>query len=191
MPLPPPVMNPLLSPMLQYIHEIRTSFCCVLFWWYYSKRLGVILGMHPTKERRRYIVTSSLIGCTHTQNDPWRVHVMDFFHIHDILHGSLTGSVATLWLSQCQSSYSEVYVGKIVRNIKKTGCKPCFNFQAIFYQHWSHLLTPCALINPSPPGQNGHHFAEDIFRCIFVNEKFYILIKISLKFVPKGPCNWQ
>ena len=25
------------------------------------------------------------------------------------------------------------------------------------------------------------------FRCIFVNEKFYILIKISLSFVPKGP----
>ena len=29
--------------------------------------------------------------------------------------------------------------------------------------------------------------ADDIFRCIFVNEKFIILIKISLKFVPKGP----
>ena len=38
-----------------------------------------------------------------------------------------------------------------------------------------------------PPGQKGRHFAEDIFRCIFVHEKFYILIKISLKFVPKGP----
>ena len=29
--------------------------------------------------------------------------------------------------------------------------------------------------------------ADDIFRCIFVNEKFCILIEISLKFVPKGP----
>ena len=37
------------------------------------------------------------------------------------------------------------------------------------------------------PGQNGRRFADDIFRCIFVNEKFYILIKISLKFVPKVP----
>ena len=37
------------------------------------------------------------------------------------------------------------------------------------------------------PGQNGRHFADDIFRCIFMNEKFYILIKISLKFIPKGP----
>ena len=31
------------------------------------------------------------------------------------------------------------------------------------------------------------HFADDVFGCIFVNGKFYILIKISLKFVPKGP----
>ena len=39
-------------------------------------------------------------------------------------------------------------------------------------------------INSSLPGQNGYHFADDDFRCIFVNEKFRILIKISLKFVP-------
>ena len=30
-------------------------------------------------------------------------------------------------------------------------------------------------------------FRSRYFRCIFVNEKFCILIKISLKFVPKGP----
>ena len=29
--------------------------------------------------------------------------------------------------------------------------------------------------------------ADYIFRCIFVNEKFCILINISQKFVPKGP----
>ena len=29
--------------------------------------------------------------------------------------------------------------------------------------------------------------ADDIFRRIFVNEKFCILIKISLKFVPQSP----
>ena len=38
-----------------------------------------------------------------------------------------------------------------------------------------------------PPGQNGRHFANVIFRCIVVNEKFWILIKISLKLVPKSP----
>ena len=44
-----------------------------------------------------------------------------------------------------------------------------------------------SFINSSPSGQNGCHFTDDIFRCIFVNEKFCILIKISLKFVPKSP----
>ena len=37
------------------------------------------------------------------------------------------------------------------------------------------------------PGQNGCHFADNIFRYIFVNEKICNLIRISLKFVPKGP----
>ena len=42
-------------------------------------------------------------------------------------------------------------------------------------------------MNSSPHGQNGCHFADNIFRCNFVNENFGILIKILLKFVPKGP----
>ena len=42
-------------------------------------------------------------------------------------------------------------------------------------------------VNSSPPEHNGRHFAEDICICIFVNEKFCILIWISLKFGPKGP----
>ena len=39
------------------------------------------------------------------------------------------------------------------------------------------------------PRQNGCHFADDIFRCIEMNENVWIPIKISLKFVPKGPIN--
>ena len=55
--------------------------------------------------------------------------------------------------------------------------------------HWSlFLTTPWRVVfNSIPPVQNGRHFPDDIFRCIFVNEKFCILIKMSLKFVPKGP----
>ena len=40
-----------------------------------------------------------------------------------------------------------------------------------------------SLIHLPSPGQNGSNFADDIFRCIFVNETCCILIKISLKFV--------
>ena len=40
--------------------------------------------------------------------------------------------------------------------------------------------------NSYPSGQNDRHFADNMFRYIFVNEEFCILIKISLKFLPKG-----
>ena len=36
---------------------------------------------------------------------------------------------------------------------------------------------------------NGRHFPDDIFKCIFLNENVSISIKISLKFVPKGQIN--
>ena len=60
----------------------------------------------------------------------------------------------------------------------------------------SHFTLPpkiCAAVktrtyvNSSPPGRNGRHFADDVFKCIFLNKKICILIQISLKFVPKGP----
>ena len=44
-------------------------------------------------------------------------------------------------------------------------------------------------VNTLRPRQNGHHFADDIFKCIFLNESIWISIEISLKFVPKGPIN--
>ena len=37
--------------------------------------------------------------------------------------------------------------------------------------------------------QNGRRFADDTFKRIFLNENVRISIKISLKFVPKGPIN--
>ena len=52
---------------------------------------------------------------------------------------------------------------------------------------FSSWLLYTIFINSSPPGQNGRHSADDTFWWIFGNEKFCILIKISLKFVPKGP----
>ena len=37
--------------------------------------------------------------------------------------------------------------------------------------------------------QNGHRLADDTFKRIFLIENIRILIKISPKFVPKGPIN--
>ena len=44
-------------------------------------------------------------------------------------------------------------------------------------------------VNTLRPRQNGRHFADAIFMCLFLNENVWIMIKISLKFVPKGPSN--
>ena len=43
--------------------------------------------------------------------------------------------------------------------------------------------------NTLRPGQTGRHFADDVSKCIFLNENVWIPIKMSLKFVPKGPIN--
>ena len=39
----------------------------------------------------------------------------------------------------------------------------------------------------SPPGQNGHPFTDDIFKCIFMNEKFCISIWFPRKILLKSP----
>ena len=57
---------------------------------------------------------------------------------------------------------------------------------------WSGLVPTCcqkvhkifltiklqSIVNPSPPGQNGHHFTDNVFKCIFIYEKFCISIQI-------------
>ena len=45
----------------------------------------------------------------------------------------------------------------------------------------------CHRINTLRPRQDGRHFADDIFTCIFFNENCCILIKFSLKYVRRGP----
>ena len=45
------------------------------------------------------------------------------------------------------------------------------------------------ILNTLRPRRNEQHFAEDIFKRIFFNENVWILIQISLKFVPNGPIN--
>ena len=44
-------------------------------------------------------------------------------------------------------------------------------------------------VNTLRPRQHGRHFADNIFKCIFLNENIWIPIIISLRFVPMGPIN--
>ena len=43
------------------------------------------------------------------------------------------------------------------------------------------------VVNVLGPRQDSRDFADDIFKCIFLSEIVWLSIKISLKFVPKGP----
>ena len=55
-------------------------------------------------------------------------------------------------------------------------------------RNMSKQKTPCdTQFNTLRPRQNGRHFADDIFKCISLNENVQISVKISLKFVPMGP----
>ena len=51
---------------------------------------------------------------------------------------------------------------------------------------WGKLLW---IFNTLRPRQHGRHFTDNTFKRIFLNENVRISLKISLKFVPKGPIN--
>ena len=65
----------------------------------------------------------------------------------------------------------------------------------MFSRHCGNLVLAescvfcCLRINSLRPRQNRRHFANDVFKCNFLNENVWIPIKNSLKFVPKCPIN--
>ena len=54
---------------------------------------------------------------------------------------------------------------------------------------FGHMIVWIALVNTLRSRQNGRHFADDIFKCVFLNENVWIPVTISLKYAPKGPIN--
>ena len=58
-----------------------------------------------------------------------------------------------------------------------------------FFVYLSLSPSPQLLFNTLRPRQNGRRFVDDTFKRIFLDENVIISIKISLKFVRKGPIN--
>ena len=78
------------------------------------------------------------------------------------------------------------------RNCYDRICFPIVQEQGeIDHTDWAVCRCPRGpkMFNTLKPRQNGRHFADDIFKCIFVNENVRTSIKISLNFGPKGPIN--
>ena len=63
------------------------------------------------------------------------------------------------------------------------------NFYLISLWHYSDVTWVAWPLNSLRPRQNGRLYADDTFKRIFLKENIRISIKISLKFVPKGPFN--
>ena len=63
------------------------------------------------------------------------------------------------------------------------------NRSVSLYLPQQNAWTSRMIFNTLRPRQNGRHFADDIFKYIFLNENAWIPIKISLTFVPKGRIN--
>ena len=124
-----------------------------------------------------YIQTlASIVQSPFNSRCVWRVHrISPTFLNNDLLNSKTcsTSLMAKNWCLTMQSAFETpmVFTGTLV--VKWV---PCL-YAGSAYVELTHLS----------PGQNGRFFADDLFRCIFVNEKFWILVKISLKFVPRGP----
>ena len=64
-----------------------------------------------------------------------------------------------------------------------------YHQRAIKSRHQQKYCIAMCTFNTLRPRQNGHHFPDDLFKHIFLNENIMISIKISLKFVCKGRIN--
>ena len=112
---------------------------------------------------------------------------------------SVASSVTSRCLNQCRDAVWLKNKNEFQRNLNRNTnifsqenklasvfCK----ISAIFHRPQCGLFIDYYTgFNKLRPGQNSRHFPDDIFKCIFLNENVSILIKISPKFVPKGPIN--
>ena len=55
--------------------------------------------------------------------------------------------------------------------------------------YWIQPMLKFMFFNTLRPRQNGRHFADDIFKCIFLNENVWISLNISLNFAPRFRIN--
>ena len=82
-----------------------------------------------------------------------------------------------------------IIIGKNFRNIFLRSFNRNPNLILIKTRLKTAILVRPQRVNTLRPRPNGRYFADDTFKCIFLNENAWILLKISLKFVPKVQIN--
>ena len=106
------------------------------------------------------------------------------------------------WLSLCcvTAFYSRIFVGKGVFIKCQKKCvmsdthfqwviQTCIGKNGGSVVPLSNFIIDALLklFSSMRPRQNGRHFTDDIFKCIFLNEKVRFFTKMSMKFVPWDP----
>ena len=81
-----------------------------------------------------------------------------------------------LWISQCLIDNNSFHVSNDTKESPEPMLIKYEDITCHGVNEW---------VNSSLPGLNDRHFADDIFRCIFLNENLWI----SLNFIPKSPIN--
>ena len=122
-----------------------------------------ILCVHSSNERRRYNVTSSLIGWAHIQNDPW-------------IKGLGFDSKRGFWLTLNNNNNNKHHLDGLVQDCSSSSALAMGILQS---------CTEPLIFNTFRPWQNWRRFADNIFKYIFLNENVQASPKISLRFVPK------
>ena len=113
-------------------------------------------------------LTKFILTQAQNKDAPYYLAVLHFFfHGVSALHPMCTSITNT-------SNYCEVYA------MWEATCETTYS------QHPLVITVIGPDITSSSHGQNGRHFADNVFKRTFLNEKVRFLTKISLKFVPKG-----
>ena len=116
----------------------------------------------------------------------WLLFCRGYFQTCFLKRKSLQGSLRFLWRFFPNVSSDNTSALVRVMTWCQTGNTPlpepvmtCFTKAYMCHQASMNF-------NTLRPRQDGRHFPDDIFKCFFLNENAWILIKISLKFVDKG-----
>ena len=165
-----------------------------------AEQLGLVLYLINSQNQANKLI----ISCTYffvTNYFSWfQIIVVTQYHI-DYLVQERCNSIANAL--ELHLSYTTPLICGFVMSVYWDVSVIClWSYTALLSDSCSHARSPWPYWTPLSLDQHdsititncqqysstlwGCHFADDIFRCIFVNEKFCILSEISLKFVPMG-----
>ena len=115
---------------------------------------------------------------------------------------SLTQNIIRKFIFSIREIFTCDWLLAVLMSVELVGSSSSHRMQCFWMTFFICMYNLCSLtwdtsvlyhsqrsLNTLRSRQTGRHFADDIFKRIFLNENIWILIKISLKFVPKGPIN--